>query len=249
MAFDLPRNTVFAIERLDIRLDPGPHPFERDNGAAIAGNWERERREHPGVFDGTVVLLSELAFRAGVLAGTCHAVRYSSFLYWRRTRRSDAEHAFAHAVMVAADGTLVAIRMGPQTANAGRVYFAAGSFEPSDFPDGQVDLHGNMRREVMEETGLDLGAARMEPQLHALSVPGGTVIFRRYVMPVSAEELAERIRAHVAADPDPEIVGPEIIRPDGPSPDGLMPHMPALIDWHFASPTPGRANGITGGAE
>ena len=54
----------------------------------------------------------------------------------------------------------MAIRMAAHTVNAGRVYFAAGSFEPSDFRDGLVDADGNMVREVREETGLDIAGAR-----------------------------------------------------------------------------------------
>ena len=47
----------------------------------------------------------------------------------------------------------------PTPSIAGRVYFAAGSFEPVDFRDGLVDVDFNMIREVREETGLDLSGA------------------------------------------------------------------------------------------
>lgn len=234
LSFDLPRNVILPVDAVDVRLDPGPHPFALSNAAAIAENWRREIAANPALFDGAVVLLAELAYRDGRLVGRCHAVNYSTFMLWRKRREnSGAEHAYAHAVLVAGDNALVAIRMGPHTVNAGRVYFAAGSFEPIDFRDGLVDVDFNMIREVREETGLDLSAAERGQRYHALSMASGTVIFRRYRVAEPADELARRISAFVATETDPEIEGPVIIRHAGDLPAGLMPHMKPLVEWHF----------------
>ena len=65
----------------------------------------------------------------------------------------------------AAGNALVAIRMGAHTVNAGKVYFAAGSFEPEDFPDGVVDAHGNMAREVLAMVKLEGMETRRPLQL------------------------------------------------------------------------------------
>ncbi|MCX8571382.1 MULTISPECIES: hypothetical protein [Hyphomicrobiales] len=235
MAFDIPRNVILPVDVVDVRLVAEPHPFERDNAEAIAANWHDEKAARPALFDGVVVLLSELAYRDNRLVGRCHAVRFSTFMLWRKLKPvSSAEHAFAHAMLISSDNALVAIRMGSHTANAGKVYFAAGSFEPEDFRDGLVDLDYNMLREVREETGLDLGRAEREERCHALSVESGTVIVRCFRAAETAAELAERIRAFVATDPDPEIEGPVIIRGMHDLPEGLMPHMHSLVEWHFS---------------
>jgi 8-oxo-dGTP pyrophosphatase MutT (NUDIX family) len=235
MSFDLPRNVILPVDAIDVRLDPGPHPFARDNEQAIAENWQREIAANPALFDGTVVLLSQLAWRDNRLVGRCHAVNYSTFMLWRQRREnSGAEHAYAHAMLVAGDNALVAIRMGRHTVGAGSVYFAAGSFEPIDFRDGLVDVDFNMIREVREETGLDLSAARRGVRWHALSIASGTVIFRRYHVDEPADEIARRISAFVASETDPEIEGPVIIRHAADLPEGLSPHMKPLIEWHFA---------------
>ena len=234
LSFDLPRNVILPVDAIDVRLDPGPHPFALSNTEAIAENWRQEMAANPALFDGTVVLLSELAYGDSRLVGRCHAVSYSTFMLWRKRREnSGAEHAYAHAMLVAGDNALVAIRMGPHTVNAGRVYFAAGSFEPVDFRDGLVDVDFNMIREVGEETGLDLSQAERGQRYHALSTASGTVIFRRYRVAETADELARRISAFVAAEAEPEIEGPIIIRNATDLPDGLMPHMKPLIEWHF----------------
>ncbi|MEP6565427.1 MAG: hypothetical protein ABJB10_09830 [Mesorhizobium sp.] len=236
MSFDLPRNVILPVDAVDVRLDPGPHPFERDNAQAIADNWSREIAAKPALFDGTVVLLSSLSYRDNRLVGRCHAVKYSTFMLWRANRQvAGAEHAYGHAMLVAGDSALVAIRMGPHTVGAGSVYFAAGSFEPIDFRDGRVDVDFNMIREVREETGLDLSGAARGKRYHALSTASGTVLFRRYHIDEPANEIARRISAFVASEADPEIEGPVIIRHAADLPDGLAPHMKPLVEWHFAS--------------
>ncbi|TJV38132.1 MAG: hypothetical protein E5Y02_30695 [Mesorhizobium sp.] len=235
MRFDLPRNVILPVDAVEVRLDPGPHPFALENADAIAENWQREIAANPALFDGTVVLLSQLAWRDKRLVGRCHAINYSTFMLWRQQRENTgAEHAYAHAMLVAGDNALVAIRMGPHTVSAGRVYFAAGSFEPIDFRDGLVDVDFNMIREVREETGLDLSAARRGVRYLALSMASGTVIFRRYHVTAPADEIARRISAFVASETDPEIEGPVIIRDAADLPEGLSPHMKPLIEWHFS---------------
>lgn len=234
MSTALPLGVILPVDEIDVRLDPSPHPFERDNLRAIAENWHREVAERPAIFDGTVVLLSEFGYAGGRLSGRCHAVRYSTFMYWRKERAGTAAHAFAHPMLVTSDNALVAIRMGTHTVNAGRIYFAAGSFEPDDFVAGIVDPHGNMVREVREETGLDISDARRGERHYALATERGTVIFRRYFLDEDAETVASRIRDFVASEAEPEIEEPVVIRHALDLPEGLMPHMPAMIAWHFS---------------
>lgn len=239
MSFDLPCDVILPVEAIDVRLAREPHPFELEHATEIEANWQREIAANPALFDGEVVLLSTLTFRDGHLFGVCHPVRYATFMHWRNNRDvPGTAHAFAHAMLVAGDGTLVAIRMAAHTVNAGRVYFAAGSFEPSDFFDGVVDVDYNMTREVREETGLDLGAAVREKYCHVLATRTGTVIFRRYQIKQRADEIAALIEAHIAREAEPEIVGPVFIRDAGDLPDGLMPHMLPLVQWHFSNPLP-----------
>jgi 8-oxo-dGTP pyrophosphatase MutT (NUDIX family) len=230
----IPHGTVFPVEHIELRLDAAPHPIETANADAIARNWTAETAANPALFDGRVVLVSALSFADGQLAGRCHEVGFSTFMFWRKDRAiSTAQHIFAHAALVSSDGALVAARMGPHTVNAGKVYFAAGSLEPDDFVDGKVDLHLNMAREVREETGLDIGGLRRDDKHHAYSSEIGTVIFRRYWLPETADETAGRIRDFIAAQAQSEITEPVIIRgPDG-LPEGLLPHMKAIVDWHF----------------
>jgi 8-oxo-dGTP pyrophosphatase MutT (NUDIX family) len=237
VGFDLPQDRVFAVGAVNVSLDPAPHPFEAEHRAAIADNWRRETAANPALFDGEVALLSSLVLRGGDLTGRCHIVRYSTFLFWRTLRPiPDAGHAYAHAVLVGADNALVAIRMGSKTVNAGQVYFAAGSFEPVDFRDGVADLEFNMHREVLEETGIDISRVEREDAYHGIAKSTGTALFKRYFLDLPGEEIAARIRAHVATESEPEIAGPVVMRNATDLPERLAPQMPDLIAWHFANP-------------
>jgi len=233
-AFDLPRGVIVPVRDIDLRMLPGDHPFAARNRAAAQANWEREIAAKPALFDGRITLFASMHIADGVLAGAFHMTDYSSFLHWRRMRGArEGEHAYAHAVIVARDGNLLAARMGGHTANEGRVYFAAGSFDPDDIRDGRIDVEANMAREVAEETGLLLAGMRPEAGYHIYSVESGTVLMRRYHSDRTAEELAAAVRAHVAAQADPEIEGPVILSPgSGPNED-FADHMHAIVDWHF----------------
>ena len=120
------------------------------------------------------------------------------------------------------------------TVNAGRVYFAAGSFEPEDFPDGLVDRQRNMVREVRRGNRprhrRRCGAAA---RYYALSTADGTVIFRRYHLDATADEIAGRISDFVGrrGGAGDRGAGDHPLRDD--LPDGLMPHMKPLIDGIF----------------
>lgn len=235
MRFDLPRDTIFEIREIDVRLDPGPHPLLKGAEEAVAARWKIEKAAKPALFDGEVVLLSRLTWEEGKLSGTCHAVRYSQFLYWRSLRPVEsAEHAYAHPILVAEDNALVAIRMASHTFNAGKVYFASGSFEPVDFPGGRVDVDFNMRREALEEIGVDLLDCAAEPKLFGLSRKEGTVFFRRYFSGLRAAELARNIRHHAQNGGDDEIEDAVILRSPADLDDRAAGQMPPLVEWHFS---------------
>ncbi|PLP60433.1 hypothetical protein CYK37_04660 [Mesorhizobium loti] len=234
--FEIPRGLILPVTTVDVRLDTQPHPFEIENIAVIEENWRQEHAANPRLYDGTLMLPSELRLSGeGELVGRCHAVRFATMLYWRKNKGSpDIEHCFAQAALVARDGALVAVRMGSHTANAGRVYFAAGSFEPEDFVDARADMVGNMHREVMEETGLDLTRTLREPGYHLHSINGSTMLFRRYYLGEDAETVADTIRTFVASETEPEIEGPVVIRSAHDLPEGTLNHLAAVARWHFA---------------
>ena len=233
MTITIQRGKMLKVR--DVRLErvSGPHPFEQANERAIAETWAREKSANPSLFNGVATLLVSMALDdQGLLHGCFHTIRYSTLLHWIRYPDSAVgEHVFAHAVPVSADGCFIAIRMAGHTANAGKCYFAAGSFDTDDIRDNRIDVDGNMRREVREEAGLDLMEARAESGYHLWRGESYTVLLRRYRFTQDADAMAQRIRAHVRVDPQPEIEGPVILGGGRERPGCLASHMTPILDW------------------
>ena len=208
-----PEATVFPIAGVDLRVLPGDHPIVATEQAAIAENWARETAANPALFDGRMLLQRRLALTESGIAGESHVIPFSAFMWWRRyPARPGGLHLFAYPVLETSDGALVAIRMGAHTANAGQVYFAAGSLEPADIVDGRCDIEGNMRREVKEETGLDLARSIPGEGYFASRMKRTVTVLRLYRFALTAQEMIERIEAHMPTAEDQEIDGAVAIR-------------------------------------
>jgi 8-oxo-dGTP pyrophosphatase MutT (NUDIX family) len=237
MSFDVPQGRILAVDEIDLHLSPDPHPYEVDRAPDIEANWQHELRGNAALFDGQVMLLSSLEWRSGLLRGTCHLVRFATFMLWRRERPLMlAQHLFANAIPVTSDGKLMLIRMGPDTANAGRVYFASGSFEDADFRAGRLDVASNVQREVYEETGLDLTNTLHEPKWHMLWRETGSVIFRRHAVARSSADIEAEVRDYIGDGAGQEIDDVHFIASHEDLPPTVAGHVPDLVRWHIATP-------------
>jgi 8-oxo-dGTP pyrophosphatase MutT (NUDIX family) len=145
-------------------------------------------------------------------------------------------HLFAYPVIESSDGALVAIRMGAHTANPGQVYFAAGSLEPEDIVSGVCDVEFNMRREVLEETGLDLADSTPGERYYASHFRRTVTVFRLFRFDLTADEIVERIAAHMLVAEDKEIAGAVAIRSADHAAFPYNVAMFPVIDWYFGNP-------------
>ncbi len=225
---------IFPVTSINVCVSGEAHPYLRSHTAEIATNWEREFAANPALFDGRMLLMRALELTDGAISGECHIVPFSAFLLWRKTRPAGAAiHLFGLPVIVSCDGAVIAIRMGQHTANPGRVYCAAGSLDPDDIRDGYCDIDGNMAREVLEETGLQLSAAVSVSGFHGLHGEGVVTLFRVYHFTETAAELIALIDAHITADPEPEIDAALAIRTADPELHAYPPFMPPVLEWVF----------------
>jgi hypothetical protein len=229
-----PEHLVFPVSRIDLRVLDGEHPFHAEHGAAAAESWAREVAANPALYDGRMLFQHKLSVSPEAIVGESYVTPFSTFLYWRRLpERKEGFHAFAFGMTVSSDGALIAIRMGQHTANPGQVYCAAGSMDESDIVDGHLDIDGNMRREVLEETGLDLQDAAADPDYYALWQGRSVTILRVFRFPWTADEMLERIRAHMLVDEEKEIDGAVAIRSADPKAHHYSAAMPAILLWFF----------------
>ncbi len=230
----VPQNTVRRIERAEVRVSPGPLGYTERHRAAIEANWRREVMAKPALFDGEVYLAPQAMLESGVLRADFQRTGFSMLMYWRRDPEPVRPwHIFAVGVIVSREGHLIAARMGAGTAGAGRVYFPSGSIDDNDLVGDRVDYDGNIRREVMEETGLDLAEARAEPGFSLVTGNRSIALFRRHFFDAPARELLAHAEAHLAAETAPELAGLLSVTGAGQMGEATPSYVRAFADWHF----------------
>ena len=235
-----PEKTVFPVPTIDLRILPGDHPFHIANAAVAVENWKLEIAAKPELFDGKMVFQHQLALTPDGIEGRGHIIPFSTFMWWRRQEdRLGGIHLFAFGIMVSSDGAIIAVRMGDHTANAGQVYCAAGSLDLDDIFGGRCDIESNMRREVLEETGIDLADAKPDTGYHASRFRRTITVFRLYRFPLTADEMIAQIAAHMLVAEDKEIAGAVAIRSADHSAYPYNVAMLPIIDWYFGNPNHG----------
>ena len=215
---------VTPIDRLDLAFEPAPWPFADERRAAIGAYFAELQRQKPAMWNGRVLLLHRHELRDGVFRGAYLETDYASFSAWRHWRADDAgvNDCFGAGALISADGAVLLGVMGAHTANAGWIYFPAGTPDPNDVIDGKVDLDFSVARELKEETGIDI--ADVAPVPGWTMVQDGQLIVQIKTLrsALTADELRVRMLAHLASEAEPELADIRIVR--GPADvDSAMP--------------------------
>jgi 8-oxo-dGTP pyrophosphatase MutT (NUDIX family) len=174
------------------------------------------------------------AIENGVLRGQYLETDYASFSAWCHWDRPAAGvgDCFSAAAIMSADGAFLLGVMASHTFNGGRIYFPCGTPDPGIIVDGKVDLGLSLRRELKEETGLDMTAFDVEPGW-IMSVDGALIAQIKLLRSnESANALRERILAYLASEKRPELEDIRIVR----GPADFDPAMPGyaitfLTSW------------------
>lgn len=226
--------------RLDITLSPDPLAFSLREEARIAATFAAAKAGNPALFDGPILLFSRPQLDGTRLSATAFRTRYSSLttLIAHPATGRDAYNLFGAAAIVGSDGGVVLGRMGPRTAGAGEVKFPGGTPDEDDLTaDGRVDILGSIAREMEEETGLKAAEARLDQDLILVDDHPYFAVVGVLRFPQTAEQLAERVRAFLAADPDPELAGVEVVRPGASLDPAIVPaYTRAALARLFKSP-------------
>jgi 8-oxo-dGTP pyrophosphatase MutT (NUDIX family) len=224
--------TVIHLDRVQLAFAPKPWAFADARRAEIDAYFEVLKREKPAIWNGRVLLMHEYAIADGVFRGRYLETDYASFAAWRHWGRPAAAvcDCFGAAAIAAADGAFLLGVMGPHTANAGRIYFPCGTPDPDDIVGKRVDLDASVRRELKEETGLDIAEFAAEPGW-------STVIDLPLIAHIkvlrsgqSAETLRARVLDHLARVRQPELADIRIVR----GPGDFDPAMPRFVTAFLA---------------
>ena len=203
------------IDHVKISLEPWRWEFAESRRGEIDQHFERRQIELPQLWNGRALLLRQYAIRDGVLQGTCFETDYASLLAWRDWEFPDREvyNFFAAAALQSADGAYLIGEMAPHTASAGQWYFPCGTPEPSDVDaSGKLDLVNNLRRELQEETGLDIDDFKVEPSWVLVHDRGFLAFMRPLVANDDADMLRSKIQRYLAKEQQPEFSDVRFVR-------------------------------------
>lgn len=217
---------IRRIETLQLRFVPRPWDFAQERREDIDSYFEALKQRTP-LWNGRVLLMFEHAVEDTTLRGAYLETDFASFIAWRDWGFPDKtmRNCFAPAMLQGSDGGYVLGVMGEQTANAGQIYFPCGTPDPDDIRDGQVDLDGSARRELLEETGISADELNVDPGWYAVFAGPRIAMMKPMRARYSAEALRERIRKHIAQESEPELADICIVR----SPADITSAMPLFV--------------------
>ena len=191
MSVGVENGTIVRLSRVDATVEPYDWAFARENAKEIAAHWADISANKPAMFNGRVMLQHRAAIRDGVFEAGYFETDYAAFMTWRDAGYPGPaiRNGFAMAALRASDGAFLCGKMGDHTANAGKVYFAAGTPDRDDArPDGTLDLAGSVTRELGEETGLRIGELRVGEGWTALIEQGRIAFMREVRIDLAADE-------------------------------------------------------------
>ena len=220
----LPLDTsIVRADRLDLTFRPMDWAFAENCRAEIDKHFAL-LSETRRLWNGRVMLA-----RNPVMDGSCFRADYfetdfASFIAWRDWGYPDAEvfNGFGMGAIRTSDGAFLLGEMDDHTANAGKIYFPAGTPDPSDRLGSVVDLAGSVAREVLEETGLAPSDYVAELGWTIARAPGQIGHMRILQANDNAETLVRRIETWLSNEDQPELSAIHVVRRTGELPDAVI---------------------------
>jgi hypothetical protein len=224
--------SIFPVTSLDLRFEPAPWPFALERRAEIDAHFVKMQAATPQLWNGRLLLMRRWNLEGTTLHGAYMDTDFASLLAWRDFGFPDRTifNCFGMAALRSSDGAYLLGEMAASTANAGRIYFAAGTPDLEDVADGKVDLAGNVLRELAEETGLMARDVEIAEAWTCVRVGQRLALMREMQAVESANALRARILDHLPRDPHQELSDIHIVRGPG---DVDPQRMPPWITGYF----------------
>jgi len=223
---------IIPVDRLEVVFAPFQWQFAEARRDDIAAHFTTRRRSTPQLWNGRVLLMRDFMIADGRLRGTYFEVGFADFIAWRDWNFPDPSvvNCFSMGALRASDGAYLLGVMSDRTANAGRIYFPAGTPDLADVRGATVDLLGNVMREIAEETGLTDAEVSVASGWHAVVDGARVAVMKRIDLPDPAEAVRERILRHLASEPQPELGDIRIVR----STVDFDPNMPTFVTAYLS---------------
>jgi len=228
MPSDAPASAVIhRVATLDLKVESWAWPWAAGSRAEIDLHFAAKQREKPKMWNGRVLLARGVGFADGRLSSRYFETDFASMLAWRDWGFPDRAvfNGFGMGALRAADGSFVLGEMAEHTSNAGRIYFPAGTPDPGDVVDGELDIAGSVAREIEEETGLTEADYRRALHWDCVMTGASVAIMQLLTVDLSGEALKARIEANLAKQAHPELSAIHLVR----SVDDLSAGMPRFV--------------------
>ena len=214
MTPDLTEAVIHRVTRLDLRVEPWAWPFVAQRGPEIAAHFAEKQREKPALWNGRILLGRDARFAGGHVSASYFETDFANMLAWRDWGYPDNTifNGFGMGALRSADGAFVLGEMGSHTANAGRIYFPAGTPDRDDIRGDMVDIGGSVARELEEETGLTPSDYHAEPGWHCVVTGASIAMMKLLQVDCSAESLRATIEANLARQTRPELSAVHLVR-------------------------------------
>ena len=207
--------SIRVVKTLKTTLKQRGWVWADENRDMIERRWRESLAEKPKLFNGRVLLIGEYSEGEDAIEANYFETYFADFLAWLRADCPDRTvgNGFASAALRCADGAYICGVMGHHTANAVRIYFPGGTPDRHDIlPDGRVDLHTSVLRELEEETGLLASDVTIADHWIVARWWPFVSFMRPMQLTDEAPGVVERLTATLARQKDPELTGFKIVR-------------------------------------
>jgi 8-oxo-dGTP pyrophosphatase MutT (NUDIX family) len=205
---------LHRVTALDLTVTPWVWPFAQTRRAEIDSHFAEQQRARPKMWNGSVLLARKPRFEGPHFAADYFETDFASFLAWRDFGFPDLGifNGFGVGALRSSDGAYVLGEMGSHTANAGRIYFPAGTPDLDDIRDGTVDIPGSVAREAEEETGLGPADYRAGTDWCCVDIGTSIAMIRELHVDLPGEALQAKIEANLAQQLSPELSAIHLVR-------------------------------------
>jgi 8-oxo-dGTP pyrophosphatase MutT (NUDIX family) len=224
--------SIVALDRVAFSFAPREWLFAQARSTEIAAHFAVRQAQTPAIWNGRVLLMSEWSLDARTLGGTFFETDFANFMAWRDWGFPDRSvtNCFSMGAIRAADGGYLLGVMSAHTANAGKIYFPAGTPDPHDIAGEEVDLAGNVAREVAEETGLTSADLSAQPGWTAVLAGPRIALMQVLQAHEPAADLRQRVLGHLAGEQKPELSDVRIVRRRADFDPMMPPFVTAYLD-------------------
>lgn len=206
-------------------------PFADERRRDIDVHFAKLQLETPQLWNGRVLLGRNPCFTADTFSAEYFETDFASFIAWRDWGFPDASvfNGFGMGALRSRDGAYALGEMAPHTANAGKIYFPAGTPDLNDVKDGTVDIAGSVAREVAEETGLMMTDFQVADYWDCIVAGPLIALMRGLQSDLDGEALRRRIEGNLAKQETPELAAIHLMRRQGDITTAVPPYMAAFL--------------------